>query len=42
MRKSLLTVRNELVHGYQSQNLEKEVVELQKLVSELLELWHPK
>lgn len=38
----LLTVRNQLVHGYQSQNLEKEVVELQKLVSELLELWHPK
>jgi uncharacterized protein YutE (UPF0331/DUF86 family) len=38
----LLTVRNQLVHGYQSQNLDKEVVELQKLVSELLELWHPK
>ena len=37
----LLNVRNQTVHGFQTQNLENEVVELKKLVTDLLALWHP-
>lgn len=39
---ALHAVRNQLVHGYQSPDLDKKNSELQKLVSELLELWHTK
>ena len=38
----LLNIRNQFVHGFQSQNLDKAVTELQKIVSELLESWHQK
>ena len=38
----LLTIRNQFVHGFQTQDLDKAVTELQNLVSELLELWYPK
>ena len=37
----LCNVRNQFVHGFQSPNLDKAVIELQNLVSELLESWQP-
>lgn len=38
----LLNVRNQFVHGFQSQNLGNATVELHNLVVELLESWYPK
>lgn len=38
----LLNVRNQFVHGFQSQNLDEVVIGLEKLVSELSEPWYPK
>ncbi len=35
----LLNIRNQVVHGFQAHNLETATSELQKLVSELSELW---
>lgn len=37
---NLIKVRNQLAHGFQVQGLEKATLELQQLVSELLEEWH--
>lgn len=37
----LLNVRNQFVHGFQSQNLEKAAIELQDLVVELIQAWQP-
>lgn len=37
----LLNIRNQFIHGFQSQNSEHAVRELQKLVSELSEAWYP-
>jgi len=38
----LFNVRNQLAHGFQSQNLDEAVTELQNLLLKLLEAWHPK
>jgi len=38
----LLAVRNQLIHGFEFISLKEKVLELQKLASELLALWHPK
>lgn len=38
--KELLKVSNQLVHGFQTQNLAKAVTELRNLLVELLDLWH--
>jgi len=38
----LMNVRNQFVHGFQSQNLDNAVVEIKNLVSELFESWRPK
>lgn len=36
---SLVEVRNRLVHGFQTQGLDKSVIELQALVDDLMNLW---
>lgn len=38
----LLNVRNQFVHGFQTQNLENAATDLDNLVTELLGLWHQK
>ncbi len=40
--KSLLNVRNHLVHGFQTAELSEAVRQLQELVNELFKLWSPK
>lgn len=38
----LYNIRNQFVHGFQSSNLIEAVTRLQKIVTELLDLWHSK
>jgi hypothetical protein len=38
---SLVEVRNRLVHGFQTQELDKSVIELQALADDLMNLWDP-
>ncbi len=37
----LLKIRNQFVHGFQSQNLDQAAIDLQVIVTELLESWYP-